>query len=239
MFEVLEENENVSRAPFLWNIAKNIGRFGVSHTRVPTESRPGHVAMIAGLYEDVSAVTKGWKMNPVEFDSLFNQSSHTWSFGSPDILPMFKHGANPPSKIDTFYYGHEFEDFAADAKSLDEWVFQRIDELFINATSPGNGPLLKMIREDKVVFFLHLLGLDTNGHANRPYSREYYENIKYVDQQIETFCRKFEDFFGNDGKTAFVFTSDHGMSDLGKYCLFGYEVMMRWGTYRKSRRWKS
>ncbi|RKF54520.1 GPI ethanolamine phosphate transferase 1 [Erysiphe neolycopersici] len=199
--------------PFLRSLILEHATFGVSHTRVPTESRPGHVALIAGLYEDVSAVTTGWKLNPVNFDSVFNKSQHTWCWGSPDILPMFQLGA-VPGRVDAYSYPAEDEDFSQDAAQLDTWVFNQVDGFFSKATK--NATLEAQLRRKKVIFFLHLLGLDTNGHAHRPYSKEYLSNIKVVDEGIKKTTKLIENFY-NDSKTAFVFTADHGMSDWGSH----------------------
>ncbi|XP_068092856.1 GPI ethanolamine phosphate transferase 1 isoform X2 [Hyperolius riggenbachi] len=213
-FFELDENGH-SRAPYLREIIQKRGSWGVSHTRVPTESRPGHVALIAGFYEDVSAVAKGWKENPVEFDSVFNESVYTWSWGSPDILPMFAKGASG-DHVYTHCYSASIEDFASeDATKLDTWVFDHVKDFFRSAHS--NQTLFNKLNKDKIVFFLHLLGLDTNGHGHRPGSSEYKENLKKVDEGVREIETLIEEFYGNDDKTAFILTSDHGMTDWGSH----------------------
>lgn len=199
------------RAPFLRGVIEEKGRWGVSHARPPTESRPGHVAIIAGFYEDPSAVTKGWKANPVEFDSVFNQSRHTISFGSPDIVPIFC-SSLPHSTWGS--YPHEYEDFATDASFLDHWSFDQFEGLLNR--SLDDVKLRQLLLQDKLVIFLHFLGCDSNGHAHRPYSSIYLNNVKVVDEIAERMYNLMESYF-NDNRTAYVFTADHGMSDKGSH----------------------
>ncbi|OMP08762.1 Sulfatase [Corchorus olitorius] len=205
------DSEGNFRAPFLRSVIKNQGRWGVSHARPPTESRPGHVAIIAGFYEDPSAVTKGWKANPVEFDSVFNRSRHTFSYGSPDIVPIFC-GALPHSTWNT--YPHEFEDFATDASFLDEWSFEQFKSLLNKSNEDPK--LKKLLQQDNLVIFLHLLGCDSNGHAHRPFSSIYLNNVKVVDHIAERVYNLLESYY-KDNRTSYIFTADHGMSDKGSH----------------------
>lgn len=41
------------------------------------------------------------------------------------------------------------------------------------------------------------------------------DNIKIVDDGLKEIESTLKDFYGNDEKTAFIFTSDHGMTDWG------------------------
>ncbi|UJR32060.1 hypothetical protein I4U23_019528 [Adineta vaga] len=202
----------LNNTPYLNSIIeKRTSLSGISHTRVPTESRPGHVAIISGFYEDVSAVSRGWKENPVEFDSVFNRSSYTFGFGSPDIVPMFKRGQS----YEHFYvecYDSNDEEFGNDrAHELDLWVERQFRKFLLNNT------LEKQLQNEQIIFFFHLLGIDTNGHSHKPWSDVYMKNIQIVDGIIQRLENLIENYYKHDQKTTYLFTSDHGMTDWGSH----------------------
>lgn len=122
---------------------------------------------------------------------------------------------------------------SSDATALDVWVLDQLRTLFRNATADAT--LNSQLRSDKVIFFLHLLGLDTTGHSYRPHSKvlnqryiqqittdvqpvlqEYMNNIRVVDsivRQTETLMSEFY----QDDETSYIFTADHGMSVIGNH----------------------
>ena len=46
--------------------------------------------------------------------------------------------------------------------------------------------------------------------------REYFENIRIVDRGIEELISEIDKYFDHDGKTSYILTSDHGMTNWGK-----------------------
>ncbi|CAG9796563.1 unnamed protein product [Diatraea saccharalis] len=207
---------NYTTMPYLRTVANTYGRWGISNTRMPTESRPGHVAIIAGFYEDPSSVMKGWKENPVDFDSVFNQSYYTWCWGAYDIVDIFtKGGIN--DHIFTKKFDPYDQTFSTDKNTTyqDKWVFNNVNEFLNNAKyDPG---INEKLHASKIIFFLHLLGTDTSGHTHKPKTESFLTTLRHVDEgirQIEEVIRKF---YNDDGRTTFLMTSDHGMTDWGSH----------------------
>lgn len=207
---------NYTTMPYLRSVANNNGRWGISNTQVPTESRPGHVAVVAGFYEDPSAVAKGWKENPVDFDSVFNQTSYTWCWGTYDIVNIFT-----KANIDDHIVVHEFDpydqSFSTDKNTtlLDAWVFDNVKLFFQKAKD--DEILKEKLKNNKIVFFLHLLGTDTSGHTHKPKTPNFLTTLKHVDEGIQEIEKVIRDYYNDDGKTTFLMTSDHGMTDWGSH----------------------
>lgn len=93
-------------------------------------------------------------------------------------------------------------------------MLNQVEALFRNATT--DAILDAKLRSDKVVFFLHLLGLDTTGHSYRPHSLEYMKNIQAVDEIVKRAEELMQEFYKDD-ETSYIFTADHGMSAIGNH----------------------
>ncbi|KAL2240488.1 UNVERIFIED_CONTAM: GPI ethanolamine phosphate transferase 1 [Sesamum indicum] len=101
-----------------------------------------------------------------------------------------------------------------DASFLDEWSLDQFASLLNRSNEDAK--LKQLLQQENVVVFLHLLGCDSNGHAHRPYSPVYLNNVKVVDNIAERVYNLVQNYF-KDNLTAYVFTADHGMSDKGSH----------------------
>jgi glucan phosphoethanolaminetransferase (alkaline phosphatase superfamily) len=113
----------------------------------------------------------------------------------------------------TFY---QYNSVNADASFLDEWSFDQFQSLLNRSTQDPE--LKELLLQDNLVIFLHLLGCDSNGHAHRPFSSIYLNNVKVVDHIAERVYSLLENYY-KDNRTSYIFTADHGMSDKGWYYL--------------------
>uniref|UniRef100_A0A0D3F6W7 GPI ethanolamine phosphate transferase 1 n=1 Tax=Oryza barthii TaxID=65489 RepID=A0A0D3F6W7_9ORYZ len=228
------------RAPFLRGVIEEKGRWGVSHARPPTESRPGHVAIIAGFYEDPSAVTKETVSIVLPIDilgylvlavacgllylrfikDLFCVENLGYTDGRPILLSLILYSI----KVDTLsrlavqilfpYSAAAYLTVPGVLIPMNMKTLRQFQGLLNRSFEDAK--LRQLLLQDKLVIFLHLLGCDTNGHAHRPYSNIYLNNVKVVDQIAESMYNLMESYF-NDNQTAYVFTADHGMSDKGSH----------------------
>lgn len=125
-------------------------------------------------------------------------------------------------KLPRCYFKHESYglivlNLNADASFLDEWSFYQFQSLF--SRSKKEPKLKELLLQDNIVIFLHLLGCDSNGHAHKPFSSIYLNNVKVVDNIAARVYNLLEDYF-RDNLTAYIFTADHGMSDKGEKILY-------------------
>lgn len=182
--------DDLKRTPFLRDVILTKGLHGISHTRVPTESRPGHVAIIAGIYEDPSAVLKGWQDNPVDFDSVFNRSKVKYEFWFINLSVRYRHTCASGSREMAFsspYYIFQLTYAWGSPDILSVFTKHNIDNHIVADTYPAenedfsgkiNTTLLDtwvfdkaneflrknrdiLVDKDQAIFFYHLLGLDT------------------------------------------------------------------------------
>lgn len=111
-------------------------------------------------------------------------------------------------------YNPDDEDFSGKSSTtaLDLWVFDEVKNFFNNPETVEN-----LRKKEKIIFFLHLLGLDTAGHIHKPHSKLFTENLIAVDNGIKEMVELIESNFENDGKTAYIMTADHGMTDRGSH----------------------
>ncbi|XP_052858522.1 GPI ethanolamine phosphate transferase 1 [Drosophila gunungcola] len=197
---------NGSDVPDLRDIFRKQGRIGISRTCAPTMTRPGHIAIFGGFDEDPAAALVNFRYNPSKFDTVFNRSRNTIGWAHRNVVNFFinlPHGG-APLRFESY-----MERELPEKLTCDKWTFEKVQKFF------KNGDNVREFRHLKsVVFFVYLGDMDIAAHRFKPLSKKFNKKLQYTQRGIRTTYELFERVF-NDSRTAYLLTSDHGMSDEG------------------------
>lgn len=190
---------------FLKNVIKTRGVYGISHTKVPTETKPCLTAICSGHFEDASLALLELSAHTVHLDSVFNESDFSIGIGLDAC--MFSEVAKSMYCV-PFKVEQDYGDIYAEQNNYN--LFNKIIDLFNKAKKEPQGELYKNLNKKKVTFLHHLVQTDTLGHRYGPKSEIVIDHIKELDSYFEKIEKAFYDFY-HDNKTTFIITSDHGM----------------------------
>ncbi|EDV53415.1 GPI ethanolamine phosphate transferase 1 [Drosophila erecta] len=199
---------NGSDVPDLKDIYRNQGRIGISRSCAPTMTRPGHIAIFGGFNEDPAAALVNYRYNPSDFDTVFNRSRNMIGWAHSNIAGYFMdltHGGAPLR----FYTFRERD--LPEKLTCDKWVFNKVAHFFNNSDN------VREWRNHKpAVLLVYLADMDIAAHRFGPLTKEFFKKLQYTQRGIRNTYELFERVF-NDSKTAYLLTSDHGMSNEGTH----------------------
>ena len=199
------EAASSGKSPFLRDIIENRGVYGISHTKVPTETKPGFTAICSGHFEDASLALEGLSSRTVLTDSIFNESVYALGVGHDSCMfgDVAKHMYCAP-----FSSEENFNDKSAEESNYK--VFDTMIDILNKAKKDNNSEIYKNLNKKKTSFLFHLVQTDVIGHSDGPKSERLMNHLITLDKYYEKLEQAFNDFY-KDNKTTFIITADHGM----------------------------
>ncbi|XP_017009067.2 GPI ethanolamine phosphate transferase 1 [Drosophila takahashii] len=199
---------NGSDVPDLKDIFRQQGRIGISRSCAPTMTRPGHIAIFGGFNEDPAAALVNFRYNPSKFDTVFNRSRNTIGWAHRNIVGYFKDlpTGGAPMRFESF-----MEAELPEKLTCDKWTFEKVQKFFKNGENVREWRSIK-----PAVFLVYLADSDIAAHRFKPHSKKFYKKLQHTQKGIRTTYELFERVF-NDSRTAYLMTSDHGMSNDGNH----------------------
>ncbi|XP_034663188.1 GPI ethanolamine phosphate transferase 1 [Drosophila subobscura] len=195
---------NCSGVPHIRQLFEQQGVVGISSGIAPTMSRPGHIAIFAGFNEDPQAAITNFMWNPTPFDSVFNRSRISIGWVHKTVADYFTRSRGEPPRFETY----RATDFTGRFMT-DTWVYEKARDFLTNDEN-----VRQLQNATQLVFLVYLFDLDKAGHVFTPLQPEFRERLHETQKKIRQTYELFESAF-NDNRTAYLMTSDHGMSDTG------------------------